>query len=125
MLGALLLNSLAANCVSIYMQQTNSADNIFRCIFFVAGKGVTLENNFMKLHRQIASYFIFTRGKFFMLFSCLLNLFKIKFFEKFFQDYHRSVKQFGSRSGRTKHSVSPDLGPNCLQRLSAGSKSHC
>ena len=53
-------------------------------------------------------------GKFFMLFCCLLIFFKINFFEEFFQKYHQSVKQFGSRSGPTF--VSPDLGSNCLQR---------
>ena len=45
-------------------------------------------------------------------FSCVLSpvdFFKIIFFEKFFQEYHQSVKHF----------VGPDLGPNCLQRLSA------
>ena len=35
----------------------------------------------------------------------------------FFQVNHQSVKQFGPRSG--SHCVGPDLGPNCLQRLSA------
>ena len=61
-----------------------------------------------------------------MLFCRLLILFKINFFEKFFQVYHQSVKQFESRSGLTKmdpdlarHFVGPDLDPNCLQRLSA------
>ena len=34
-------------------------------------------------------------------FFCLLIFFKINFFEKFFQDYHQSIKQFGSRSGPT------------------------
>ena len=34
--------------------------------------------------------------------------------------YNRGVKRFGSRSGR--HFVGPDLGPNCLQRLSADKK---
>ena len=38
----------------------------------------------------------------------------------FFQ-YNQCVKQLGSRSGR--HFVGPDLGPNCLQRLSADNKS--
>ena len=38
--------------------------------------------------------------------------FKIKFFEKFFQEYHMCVKLFGSRSG-------PTFCLNCLQRLSA------
>ena len=33
----------------------------------------------------------------------------------FFLKYQKSVKQFGSRSGPR----GPDLGPNCLQRLSA------
>ena len=32
-------------------------------------------------------------------FCCLLIFFKINFFEKFFQEYHQSVKQFESRSG--------------------------
>ena len=48
-----------------------------------------------------------------MLFCRLLIFFKIKFFEKFFQEYHQNIKQFGYRSGPTF--VGPDLGPNCLQ----------
>ena len=39
------------------------------------------------------------------------------FFSKFFQEYHLSVKQIGYRSG--VRFVWPDLGPICLQRLSA------
>ena len=54
-------------------------------------------------------------------FSCfcfhLLTFFKIDFFKIFFQEHCRSVKQFGSRSG--KMSVSPDMAPNCFKRLSA------
>ena len=38
---------------------------------------------------------------------------KINFFKKIFQEYHQSIKHF----------VGPDLGPNCLQRLSADDKS--
>ena len=38
-----------------------------------------------------------------MLFCRLLIFFKIKFFENFFQEYHQSIKQFGSRSGPTFH----------------------
>ena len=34
-----------------------------------------------------------------------------------FQEYHQSVKQL--RSGSARRFVGPDLGPNCLQRLSA------
>ena len=53
-------------------------------------------------------------------FSCVLltaDFFQNHLFKKFFQEYHQSVKQFGSRSGPTF--VGPDLSPNCLQRLSA------
>ena len=35
----------------------------------------------------------------------------------FFQEYHQSVNQFGSRSGLTKQFVRSDLGPKFLQRL--------
>ena len=40
-------------------------------------------------------------GKFYFLSYDLLTLFKINFFEKFFQEYYQSVKQLGSRSGPT------------------------
>ena len=43
-----------------------------------------------------------------MLFRCLPNFFKINFFEKFFKEYHQSVKQFGSRSG-LKQTKLPDM----------------
>ena len=46
---------------------------------------------------------------------CGFFSFLIYFLENVFQEYHQSVKQFGSRSGPT--------GPNCLQRLSADNKS--
>ena len=39
------------------------------------------------------------------------DFFKINCFKKFFQKHYQGVKQFGS--------VGPDLGPNCLQMLSA------
>ena len=52
-------------------------------------------------------------------FACFLSsvdfFFKIiSFLEKSFQENHQSVKQFGSIQN-----VWPDLGPNCLQNLSA------
>ena len=51
-----------------------------------------------------------------ILFFCrLLIFFKINF-EKFFQKYQQSVKQFGPKKAR--HFVRPGLGPNCLHRLS-------
>ena len=50
-------------------------------------------------------------------FCRLLIFFKFNFFEKFFQEYHQSVKQFGSRSVPTF--CQPNPSPNCLQRLSA------
>ena len=51
-----------------------------------------------------------------MLFLSSADFFNINFFEKFFQEYDQSVKQFGFRSGR--HFVEPALFPNCLQKLS-------
>ena len=44
------------------------------------------------------------------------TFFKINFFNKFFQEHHQSVLQFGSRSGWT-------FCPNCLQWLSVHHKS--
>ena len=53
-----------------------------------------------------------------LLFVCLISrlliFFKANFFENFFQDCQQSVKHF----------VGPDLGPNCLQRLSGDDKNH-
>ena len=49
----------------------------------------------------------------FSYFSCrLLTFFKINFFKKLFHKHYQIVKPFGSISG-------PDLGPTCLQWLSA------
>ena len=55
-------------------------------------------------------------GNFFMHF-CRLLIFPIliNFFEKFFQEYHQSVKQFGSRS--SQHFDMPDLGPNLFAKV--------
>ena len=52
----------------------------------------------------------------------LLTFFKINVFKKFYQEHYSSIKQLGSRSGPMFH-VGPDLGPNCLQRISAEDKS--
>ena len=56
-------------------------------------------------------------GYFFMLFLLSADFFKMNFFNKFFQENYYSVKQFD------RLSVVPDLGSNCLQRLSADDKS--
>ena len=53
----------------------------------------------------------------------LLTFFMINFFQKFVLGYYQSVNQVRSRSGPTFCRFSPDLGPNCLQRLSADNKS--
>ena len=53
-------------------------------------------------------------GKLFMHLCPLLN-----FFEKLFQKYHQSVKRFVLDPYQDRHFVGPDLGSNCLQRLSA------
>ena len=94
-----------------YLQQTTSAKDIFRCIFFLGALGLInmydprhlafsvirpkkqgvciympdlpVENRFHTLHA----------GKFTCFFCRLLFFFKINIFEKFFQKYHQSVKQ--------------------------------
>ena len=57
-------------------------------------------------------------------FSCfcyrLLTFFIINFFKKISHEHYQSAKPFRSRSGPTF--VGPDLGPNCLQMLSADDK---
>ena len=47
-------------------------------------------------------------------FSSSAGFFEINFIKKLFQEHHQIVKWFGS--------VGPDLGPNCLQWLSADNK---
>ena len=49
-----------------------------------------------------------------MLFCRLLIIFKINFFKKFFQEYNQSVNSLDLDQARPF-----DMGPNCLQRLSA------
>ena len=56
-------------------------------------------------------------GLFCMLFCPLLIFFKINFFEKFFWEHYQSFKSLDPDQAR--HSVWPDLVPNCLQRLSS------
>ena len=53
----------------------------------------------------------------FSFFFTVLIFFKINFLEKFFQDYNQSVNNLDP--DKTQHFVGPDLGPNCLQRISA------
>ena len=57
-----------------------------------------------------------------LLLSAADFFFKINVFKKFNQGQYQSIKQLGSRSGPMFH-VGPELGPNCLQRLSADNKS--
>ena len=52
----------------------------------------------------------------FAFFPRLLIFFKINVFEKFFEEYHQSVKQFGSRSGSTF--CRAQSGSKLLNRLS-------
>ena len=53
-------------------------------------------------------------GNYYMLGNVSCFCCRLLTFQKFFQEHYQSVKRFESR-----HSVSLDLGPNCLQRLSA------
>ena len=50
----------------------------------------------------------------------LIFFFKIDFFEKFFQEYHQSVSLDPNQA---RHFVGPNLGPTCLQKLSADNTS--
>ena len=82
-------------------------------LFFIRSSyrvfGMTGQNNRNSLHYTFAPNIryqsfltFFAYSVFGMLFSRLLIFFKINIFDNFFQEYHQSVKQFGSRSGRTK-----------------------
>ena len=53
----------------------------------------------------------------FACFFYLLMFFKFNFFEKFFHEYHQSVKNLDP--DQAQHFVGPDLGPKCLQKLPA------
>ena len=55
-----------------------------------------------------------------MLFCRLLSFFRITFFEKFFQEYHQCQNSLDL--DQAQRFVGPDLGPNCLQKLSAEDK---
>ena len=56
-------------------------------------------------------------------FNChQLTCFKINFFKKFFQLHYQSVKRLDP--DQDQQNVGPDLGPNCLEKLSADIKSH-
>ena len=48
--GSTLFASILNSSVMLgnYLQQTTSADDIFRCIFFLAVQGLTLYNNVIK-----------------------------------------------------------------------------
>ena len=85
-------------------------------------------HTYLKLHWSGNSTYVFMEKYLRMLghFVCFFVVcgfffvcfFKLIFSKKIFQEFHHSVKQFGSRSG-----LDPDLDPNCLQRLSADNKS--
>ena len=50
-------------------------------------------------------------------FLSFTDFFQNQFFEKLFQEYNQGVKSFDPDQAR--HFVGLDLGPNCLQKLSA------
>ena len=59
-------------------------------------------------------------GNFFMLFCCLLTFIKINFLKN---SLRNTVKvSNGLNPDQDQHFVGPDLGPICLQRLSAEEK---
>ena len=58
-----------------------------------------------------------------MLLICPLIFFKIDSFKKFFHDYHQCQNSLDP--DQAQHFVGPDLGSNCLERLSADNQSTC
>ena len=62
-------------------------------------------------------YINVTNGEFFMLFCRLLIFFKINFFINSLRNTIRVSNSLDPDQAR--HFVGPDLGPNCLQRLTA------
>ena len=63
-------------------------------------------------------------GYFFMILLSylLIFFFKINFFKTFFQEHYQIAKGLDPYQDRI--TFGPDLGPNCLQRLSADNNSH-
>ena len=55
-------------------------------------------------------------GNFSCFFLLSADFFKINFFEKFFKEYHLSVRLDPDQA---QGFVGPDLGPNCLTNFSA------
>ena len=70
----------------------------------------------------MASKLTLHAGYFFFLSSA--DFFKINFLKKFFQE-HYIRESNGLDPDQDRHSVGPDLVPNCLQRLSADDKRSC
>ena len=68
-------------------------------------KGFKYQNNSFEV---ILVFKSLHAGKFGLLFCCLLIFFEIKFFKKFFQQYHQGVKQFDADQGQCF--VEPNLG---------------
>ena len=64
-------------------------------------------------------FFNFTLCLIFHAFLLSDDYFKINFFDKQFREYHQCVNSLDPDQTQTRHFVAPDLGPNCLQRLSA------
>ena len=89
--------------VSISIQRVNISP-LYSCASTRLGKKVVYE---------LLSFNSLPPEKFCSFFVICSFFFKTNFFENFFQEYHQSVKQFESR---------PELGPYCLQRLSADDK---
>ena len=59
-------------------------------------------------------------GNFAYIFVVCGFFFKINFYKKIFQEYHRVSNNLDL--DQAGHFVGPDLGPNCLQKLSADDK---
>ena len=74
-----------------------------------SGRTLHIKTHWIAGHASL----FFAYEKFFM----PIFFFKINFFEKLLQEYHQCLNILDP--DQDQHFVEPDLGPNCLQRLSA------
>ena len=86
-----------------YLQQTTSADYIFRCIFFLGA---------LRLRVELLKFML---GKCFVIFC--LQIFSTFFFSNILSGMANSLDP-----DQAPHFVGPDLDASCLQRLSAAYK---
>ena len=109
--GSTLFASILNTSVMLgnFLQQTASADDVFRCIYFLGALRVNTDSEHLLTLCMLGNFSCFR--------CSLLTFSKVIFFKKFFQCQTVWIQI------RTDNSVGPALGSNCLQWLSADDKS--